>query len=370
MDKIVGEMRVNALHRVILPIVICLLISPVFFMIGLESYKRIESSSREISVYEEKELQDNIIHLDVNFVLDCFAEYGSSVPYTNEISKVDKYYYIVSYGYDKYIALEADSEEADSLDEICEATWDYMMGYTDSLEKIYTVEGTVSSMTTAIERYYIEWFEEMGFSDEEIEECALPYVVRNGWNRNTELVCLYGGWGIFLFLSVMILFLLIGAVTQHKVKKDFARFGTFADAEITEDYANAFVVNNRVRIGRIFTYNCSGLAGRVHLNDEIIWVYRTEAGSSNQVLLWDIHGKSHAVKGKKQECSEAVNFYEARFPHIVSGFSADLRQLFYKDRQNFLALRYSAAKQNETSYDRLMQASQERSDNSIHSDNL
>ncbi|MBP3475772.1 MAG: hypothetical protein J6K48_05590 [Lachnospiraceae bacterium] len=369
MDKIISEMRVNALHRVILPIVICLLISPLFFMIGLDSYKRIESSNREFSEFEEDELHNSIVHLDANFVLDCFAEYGSAVPYTREISETDKCYYIVYCRNGKYIAVEIDAEEADSLDEICEATWDYLMGYTDNLEKSYTVEGTVSNMTTTIKRYYIEWFEEMGFSDKEIEECALPYVVRNGWNRNTELACAYIGWGIFLILAVSILILLMKAVTQHKVKKDFARLGTLADTEITEDYANACVVNNRVRIGRIFTYDCSGLAARVYLNDEIIWVYRTEAGRSNKVHLWDIHGKGHAIKGDMQECSQAINFYEDRFPYIVIGFSTNLRQLFHRDRQNFLTLRYNDGKQNENSHDGLMEVSQDRSDDSIHSDN-
>lgn len=356
MDKLINKIRVDALKRIILPIILCLLCMLFFIYLGMDSYKRINAGVRNLLFLEEDELEDYMVHSDVNFVLGCFAEYGDAVPITGEITKAYKYYYIINYRDGDLIAAEIDAENMALFDEICEDSWDYMMGRRNDLDKSYALDGSISKMSYDVEEYYIEFFEEMGWSDEDIAECALPYVLHDDANMEISNVCL--SWSIAFILLGICLFLIIIAITQFRLKKDIARLGDFADYRIMEDYKNAFVVNKRVRIGRIFTYNCSGLTARAHLNSEIIWAYRTETGRSNQVMLWDIHGKGHPIKGNKRECYEAIKFYETKFSHIVFELSVNLRDLFHKEREKFLALRYNdAVLQNSSGV--LMEASQD-----------
>ena len=137
--------------------------------------------------------------------------------------------------------------------------------------------------------------------------------------------------------------------------------GDLAQARIPGDYTNAFVVGNRMRIGRIFTYDCSHFLTRAYLNEEIVWVYPHVTthwinlifpiGQTFRMILYDIHGKRFKINGKRALCTQALGFYEAKFPHMVLGYSDELRRLYNRERPKFLALRYNEAKQNINCYD-------------------
>lgn len=352
MDNIIHEMWKNTIKRKLIPVIICLVIAAFLIWVETDNYKRLKAGVKQLEELEIDQLEDYVVHVDTNFALDCFAEYGDADTVTGDITKVDYYYYIIYYKDNKYIAVAVNPKEAVFLDEICDNTWDNVVGDTDNYEKSYALEGSVTKMSSDIEKYYIEWFEEMGWSEEEIAECAVPYVLHNGWNTDPSGVIF--SWVLAVILMGVSSFILIRALIggyQRQIKKDFARLGAYADTIVSQDYANAFIVSKRARIGRIFTYDGSQSKGRAYLNREIVWVYRTEAGSSNQVVLWDIQGKRYAIKAKRRECIQALSFYEAQFPHMVSGYSENLRQMFFKDKARFLALRYNDAIRNEDTYE-------------------
>lgn len=373
-------MRKNTIKRALVPLVICLLIAAFFVWVEMDSYKRINAGVRNLEELEEEELEDYVVHSDVCFVLDCFAEYGDVDVSTGEITETDDYYYIIYYRNGKYIAIEADPEEAVFLDEICDSTWDCMLGDSDDLDKSYAVEGSISSLRGDIKEYYIEWFLENGWSEEEAAECALPYVLHIGWD--TDPFSVYLLWSIALILVVVSLVIFIIAVAggyQREIKNDFARLKTFPKARIEEDYDNAFIVNKRMRIGQIYTYDCTHFTSRAYLNQDILWVYSKvrshrihffiEVKQSYQLILYDVHGQKSALNGNRKLCKQAMGFYEARFPHIVLGYSKQLSQMFFRDRQRFLALRYNAAQQNENTYERFNTLPQGWSGKKAESDN-
>lgn len=352
MDNIIHEMWKNTIKRKLIPVIICLVIAAFLIWVEMDNYNRLKSGVKQLEELEIDQLEDYVVHVDTNFALDCFAEYGDADTVTGDITKVDYYYYIIYYKDNKYIAVAVNPEDAAFLDEVCENTWNNIVEDTDNFEKSCALEGSVTKMSSDIEKYYIEWFEEMGWSEEEIAECAVPYVLHNDWNTDPSGVIFIWVLAVILMgVSAFILIIAIAGGYQRQIKKDFARLGAYADTIVSEDYAKASIVSQWVRIGRIFTYNGSQDKGRAYLNKEIVWVYRTEAGSTNQVVLWDIHGKRYAIKAKRRECMQALSFYEEQFPHMVSGYSENLRQMFFKDRGSFLALRYNAAMQNKDAYE-------------------
>lgn len=375
MDKLMKDLRKISIRRVTTPIVICMLFAAFFFFMEIDHFQRIQNGAKYLEDLEVDELRHYVVHSDAYYVLDCFAEYGDE-----GATEADKYYYIIYYKDDKYIAAGVDAEDAALMDEVCSDTWDYILGETSYLEKSCSLEGTIYKMSDEEKKYYIEWFEEMGFSDEEIAECALPYVLNNG--VGTDLSSIYFFWWIAFVLALVSLVLFVMAASggcQIRVKKDFAKLGELAQARIPEDYANAFVIGDRMRIGRIFTYDCSHFLTRAYLNEEIVWVYPHvtthrlnlifEIGQTFRMILHDIHGNKFKINGKRALCTQAMGFYEAKFPHMVLGYSDELRRLYNRERPKFLALRYNEAKQNENSYDRLMEPSQSWNGEQKSSDN-
>jgi len=81
---------------------------------------------------------------------------GSRTP-----AKTSKYYYLVSAGTEDdgiFIGLEAKAADRSQYEDLCDATWAYLVGEADTIENPVHLEGYVAKMDDELYEYFVDWF--------------------------------------------------------------------------------------------------------------------------------------------------------------------------------------------------------------------
>lgn len=360
MEALLKEMKKKSVNNVLWISIILMLVGIGILAVNGSAIRQIFTAivgCRDLNDIPKTELNNTVAQCEIDIVYDCFAEYktGNGKVYD---------YYIIPYGNKNfnlyYIAVHVNANKAKQLDSICDDFWEYYAGNKDTLDKSVSVKGNVRLMNSDERYYYKSWFEEMGYSDEEISEYAVTYVLMDGeYAGNVSSVRLYVMTAAALFLLIVSICIIVKACTGgylKALKQDFAQLGAYAESRIATDYQNAYVVNKNVRIGRLFTYNATPTAPRAYLNNNMAWAYqhRTKnytngiyTGSSYNVIIYPARGtdKMGDIAIKKKLSEQILEFYANNFPHMIVGYSDELRDMYNNDRNRFLSLRYLPAQQ-------------------------
>ena len=296
------------------------------------------------------ELYNKIAYCDIDLVYDCFAEYVTS-------SGVVYDYYVIPYGESGFIGICVPEEKAKQMDDICEATWEYLVGDAKSPSQTVTVKGNVRPMDGDELYYYKEWFRAMEYSDSERQEVAADYVLEDGKFADgispVRVYLMAAGSLILIIWSIVLLLKALSGKYLKDIKKDFEQSGV-PESQIASDYQSARVINKDIRIGRLFTYNAVSTSPRAYLNRNMAWIYmyRTKhytnglyTGSSYNVMIFAADGTNQIgdIAVKKKYSEQILEYYANNFPHMVVGYSDDLKRLYHNDHNAFLALRYLPA---------------------------
>lgn len=310
------------------------------YLTGGEALKRLSKT----------DMYNRIANSEIDMVYDCFAEYETG-------KGVDYVYYVIPYGEAEFIGVRVKEEKADLMDDICEDTWDYLLGNKQSLDKTISVKGNVRPMDGDELYYYKKWFEAMEYSDEEMEKYAVNYVLEDGAFADgitpIRLYLMTAGSLILIIWGVVFLLKAVSGKYLKDIKKDFEQSG-LSESQIVSDYQSAYVINKDIRIGRLFTYDAVPTSPRAYLNKNMAWayMYRTKhytnglyTGSSYNVLIFAANGTNQVgdIAVKKKFSEQILEYYANNFPHMVVGYSDDLKRMYHNDHNAFLALRYLPA---------------------------
>ena len=168
------------------------------------------------------ELYNQIASSEIDMVYDCFAEYESS-------SGAVSVYYVIPYGEMGFIGVCVKEEKADQMDDICEATWEYLSGNAKAPSEFVSVKGNIRPMDGDELYYYKEWFHAMDYSDEEMEEYAVNYVLEDGKFANgispVRLYLMTAGSLVLIIWGVVFLLKALSGKYLKEIKKDFEQSG-------------------------------------------------------------------------------------------------------------------------------------------------
>ena len=164
--------------------------------------------------------------------------------------------------------------------------------------------------------------------------------IENEINKNEVI-------GISLVAVVMLLLTLFLLITDALIPKRVKAFVSQLDAgekeQIVWDYQNAWKGSRTIRIGRLYTFILDD--GRIFRNKDMIWIFpwREQLRYKTNYCL-EIHflnqDKTETIGGSKQNTHQIKEYYEKNFPHIVVGYSDEISNLYKKDRNQFLQIRY------------------------------
>ena len=353
MEELLKEMKKRSVGNV-MPISLILLVAAIV-MLAINGSATLQlfaylTGGKNLDSIPKSEMYDVIASSEINAVYDCFAEYETS---SGQIYD----YYVIPYGEEGFIAVRVDESKIDQMDSICDDTWEVILVNSKSLTQTVSVKGNVRVMDGDELYYYKDWFHAMEYSDEEMSEYALNYVLEDGAFANSiSPMRLYIMTAISLILIIVAIFMVIKAALGgylKEIRKDFEQSG-LPESQIVSDYQSANVIGKNIRIGRLFTYNAVPTSPRAYLNKNMAWayLYRTKhyrnglyTGSSYNVLIFEANGTKQIgdIAVKKKVSEQILEYYANNFPHMVVGYSDDLKRLYHNDHNAFLALRYQQA---------------------------
>ncbi len=316
---------------------------------GYTDFTSLQVSEIKEGMYVEVELVQNFSYFATSTVTNS----------TTNIENATGYYYVIYTGasddYEseyKMMGIYVSWLSSYEMNEMAKKTYN---GYTSDPLVFY---GKIYSMPDDIENRFVQFFEEMGFSDDEIDDMILPYYIDASEGNISEdgglIFALAVGSEILLWAIIRLIKGLTGAYTK-KLMKVIATTGLNAES-IDSDYNSAEVIGNKgVKVGRYLTYyNLNSTVPRAILNSNISWVYpeviQRKINHINAGKTYALRVRSETKEKTKniafsfantEAVQAAIEVYMRKFPWIVAGYAPELADMYRNNREQFLNIRYN-----------------------------
>lgn len=327
----------------------------VFLGITSASILKLIEGPKDLDSLSIDELPGSYVKGDINIIIDDFA--GYYVENDNGTEEITDNFYIVPIGEEEYIALKVSKEDFDIANQICDETYEYMLGNRDDLSTTMTVTATINKLKDDAYEYYVDWFKTSGYLEnptmEEIERIALPYMIQVdyvGKIENTALYILFAAIGVAILCAIIITIKTLTGAYVAPIKKYIKRNEDHLNSERIEvDFQNASHIEN-IYIGQSWTFHLISGKARIVENKDIIWAYLEEVThrvygiksrvSKSLVMYTKDKGKHTVFMKSKDGVNSALSIFSQTQPHVVIGYSDELKKCFMKDFETFIRIPY------------------------------
>ncbi len=299
-----------------------------------------------------EEMKHQLVTYDMEANFGSYMEEYEYNKDTNRRTTTDLYY-IIRTGDEtaeefRYMTVKVPASMEKQMDQMAETT--FAGYYSDPI----TITGRIEKLSEEEYGYFVEFFVEIGWSEEEIAEATLPYYI-DSYNKS------YAETGFILLFSVGVFFLVWGIIRLikafnggylKKLKKDIAKSG-YNEVTIESDYNRTIPVKEKdvFRVGRLMTYFMLGADVRAIPNNKIVWAYmNTTVHRTNGIktgTTFDVHIETDGAGGfsigvdKEEMALRVLKQMEEQLPWVIVGYSDELKKLYCKNREEFLNLRYN-----------------------------
>lgn len=259
-------------------------------------------------------------------------------------------YYIIPIGDEEYCAMVLENDFA-TAEQIYNETYDYIYGNIDVITTSLSVKGTFEKMDKDIYTAYIGFFKESGFTQEEMDRLALPYVLVVNKVDGFDTVTLYIALAVMAIALITIIINLVNGLTGRplvNVKKVIEEEGSAnGEEKLEKDYQNGFRVKN-LCIGQKYTFFTMGAKAYVLNNRDIVWaylqnvtqrVYGIKTATHRSLIIYDILKKKYIIPIRKEkDILSALTYYSDTQRNIVIGYNEELKKIYKKNYDYFLTL--------------------------------
>lgn len=291
------------------------------------------------------------VSLDTNF--GAYMEEYEKNTKTNYTRTTDLYYVIATIDEDaeeyKFMGIKVPVSEENTMEAIAEATY-----YERYIEPV-TYSGAINKMTDEEYKYFKEYFMDSGWTEEEVEEYTLPYYISVGSLTGGIAVAAYVIMAIGIALVIIaiwrFIFVMRGGCLKT-IRKEMEEIGV-SEHELEYEYESAKLINrgNDFRVGKRVTFFMLGSKAHVVSNAKIVWAYQKntthrtngiKTGTTYEIVFKTYERKNFQVSiPNEQTGQEVLQYLNDTMPWIVIGFNNDINNLYQKDYQNFLQIRYN-----------------------------
>ena len=346
------DLQDKAVKRAKSGIIITIVALVIILVIGGNSFIKLIQGPADIYSLPVEDLKGSFVNAELYAIIDMFAEYTEE---TDGRETVKERCYIIPIGQEEYIGVNIPKDDFNDASKICDETFAYLMGERAELSTTMQVTGNINNMKGEIKQFYYEWFQDSGYlgdnlSIEEIEKYALPYILEVdyvGWfHYGTVSVFILLGAIFFVCLAIILIRVFSGAYIS-KVKRFVKKHPEISVDEIDLDYERGVEIESS-RVGKAYTYVFKGSKANILKNDEIIWAYLKrithktngiKTGVTYEVLIATKDKKPHDIPMDSEDGVYAVlEELSKHNPHIVLGYSDELKKMYKKDYDAFLEL--------------------------------
>ena len=336
-----SALRKESIHHLLPRIIICGVLAVILF--GLSGKGLVSMLIGPKSLSDAAPEKGEYVSFDASEVIVAFANLtAKSDSGTNTL----KTYYLLPAGDGTYLAvMDRKEHHSDVMDKAMDQSHEYYLGDLETLTKLGTVQGTVTTleddmtsyMVDCIEKYNLPGYEEGG----DTGSLILPLQIdldRVGLFSKTVTLIL-GGAGL-VFLLLMLVFL-IPALTGAYQKKAMETVLKDHTPEEAENLFTSAEMLERVRVGEYLWYQKGATTHAVKTAD-LIWGYPMPEPLVISkyrwvVALYDLEQNMIQVCFQNQgDCQKLLDAVKAQGHPFVSGYTSELSQKFQQNFKGFV----------------------------------
>lgn len=301
------------------------------------------------------EIEGTYVRTTVYGIYGAYSETVSSK--TNSVKARE---YVIDAGDYHYISLKARSGDLKKADALMAASFDYLDGKIDSdaLEPYqFEITGTIQPLSSKSLQYYHEFFDWYQL-DDEVKESILPYYVEIGEVAGMDNGTMWGLFAIGVAATGLGMFFLYNSLTGYEraVRKFLKSAPDSRSEERVRDFLSHTQELHGLQIDRNFLFMLVGGAGYyLDLPDHVVWMYKRitshryngiPTGKTYGVNISFADHKQREITVKnEQQADEVIQALSSYCPKAIAGYSKDLDNLYQKNYNQFLELRYNQAGQ-------------------------
>lgn len=308
----------------------------------------------DFTTLEPDQINNQVVKLDLTDNFGSYMYQSSKNTKTNRETRTHLYYVIWS-GDDestdwRFMSIKVPVKYESQMEAMAEAT------SVGEISDPITFYGKVKKLDATETRYFTEYFEEVGWTEEDIAAGTLLYYIDAFAVPSLSMglyIILFAGGVIILIYGIFKIASAASGGALKKLHQDIADAG-FTEASIESDYrdAQSFDKKGTLKVGKLMTYYMAGTIPRALPNSKIMWAYQNtvthrtngvKTGTTYNVMVFDeITPKGHTFPvANETVAQDMLNYYNATLPWVVVGYSDELKKLYNKDRTQFLQLRYN-----------------------------
>ncbi|MBR6626447.1 MAG: hypothetical protein IKL04_00505 [Lachnospiraceae bacterium] len=335
-------------------IIINLIVGSIFLAMGIPAWKAYKTDAVDFESLDfSKNLSGTYVKGTLEFVYDCYCE-------ETQNNKVSSRYYIIDAGDEHYMSLHVVKSDLDEIEALMQASWDYMDGKSTLdtlLEHRYEFEGVISSLASDTLIYYNQYMAECGIMPTKQQTTFLPYTLE--FQTKTSRLIFFSAFGItagifYLIALIRLLGLFTGFYTRAIKKYIKNSTNPTATKEKVEHFLQNTNLLHDVYCNEDFICGFHGCSAMIGETRKIVWAYQFTinhkyAGiftykKENSLMVY-FHDSYFAHMGfdikKALHVSQLIGRLSRYCPWMIEGYSDELLNMYTKDRNAFLNLRYN-----------------------------
>lgn len=281
------------------------------------------------------------VDADIEILYDYYT-------YSTKNSKVEEKEYFIPVGEEEYMGVAMNGSDISIADDNMNATWDYMDGDIDALDRIETIHvtGTILPLTGEEAMYYNQYIDELEWTEEE-KELFLPYVLKVGYigesNKGEFVIMLVIAAVCFVIGIIWLIWGLKGNYMKNIRKYCEASGNPEVMKERLERFYEMTPEVCGIRISPEFYLSAKGNRAIFGETKSIIWAYQHVVKHSvnlipvcktYSIILANADGSRTEVVMKNKKKSEAALEHIANvLPYLFVGYDDQLNNAFNQNRQ-------------------------------------
>lgn len=306
----------------------------------------------------EKLGPDDLGHqmVDVKLTLNWGAYRAEGTKNTSTGRKTINYYYYVigvsepSMEDFRYMAIKVPAKYHSDLEDMSKNTFE---GYYS--EPVY-LSGQVRKLTGENYDHFKKTFLDDGWTEEEIAEGTVPYYIQVDASKSGTITmgCVVCGLGlVFIIIGIILIWRAAAGATLKDFKNAISEAG-YTETMVESDYNAAQSYNKKgdLKIGRLFVYYMASSKPIAIPTNKMMWTYQTttthrtngiKTGTTYSIMIY-VEGRKNCYTLSVPNEATAHTMLDKinnTFPWVVVGYTDEIRNLFNKDRSQFLSLRYN-----------------------------
>lgn len=315
-------------------------LTPIKFIMGPKPLDMNKELSRQAGQYVE---------YDLNLVLGSYVESVSVNKETREERTTSIGYIISDYDTGVTFAMTVGKSDIPLIDGMADDTWAWFEGDNNRLREM-KIKGTIEPLSGERLRYFNTMIDEMKFED-------LSYVKAYSLEMDkigeVDMIWAF----ILLFVCVVLLGFMIFAITSYVKMKGMKLVNKFLNANpgvtmerIQSDFESAENIGGDIWIGTDYTFYMSGAQVRLFKNGDAAWAYyykRTGRNPVSQVQVYFADKSVHNLNIAETLYPQILENYQNNQPHMLLGYDKDLKNLYNKNINEFLNIKYNMKRDKE-----------------------